>query len=615
MNEFCRLPIPRVKLPRLLVLPFAVIAAVVTLEAQSNFATPYVFTTLAGLAGSYGHVDGTGSTARFYDTNGLAVDSAGNVYVAEYTNCTIRKVTPAGVVTTLAGTALSIGHADGTGAAARFNGPDGVAVDSAGNVYVADSAAETIRKITPAGVVTTLAGTWASFGSTDGTGAAARFSNPKGIAVDSAGNVYVADTYNHTIRKITSAGVVTTLAGTAGTSGHADGTGPAATFYDPTGVAVDSAGTVYVADTNNNLIRKITPAGVVTTLAGSGPLSPGLDDGIGTAATFDYPNGLAVDAAGNIYVADFDCVRKITPGGMVTTVAGSPGVAGAADGAGSAATFWNAAGVAVDSLGNVYVADTDNDTIRKGARVVAGDLSGDGKPDLVWENTATGDHYLWLMSNTVFASSIYLGNIATAWHVAATGDFNADGKIDLVWENTATGDRYVWLMNGATFASSVYLGNVSTAWHIAATGDFNGDGKPDLVWENTATGDRYLWLMNGSTFNASVYLGNLAAAWHVVGTGDFNGDGHTDLLWENSATGDHYVWMMNGTAFVSSVFLGNVATAWHVAGVGDFNADGHADLIWENNSTGDRYIWLMNGTVFSSSVYLGNLATQWRVKD
>ena len=168
-----------------------------------------------------------------------------------------------------AGNVDGSGNADGTGTAARFNRPGDVATDSAGNVYLADTSNDTIRKITSAGVVTTLAGTAGVSGSTDATGAAASFQSPYGIATDSAGNVYVADTGNHTIRKITSAGVVTTLAGTAGVSGSTDATGAAASFRDPRGIATDSAGNVYVADSDNDTIRKITPAGEVTTLAGA----------------------------------------------------------------------------------------------------------------------------------------------------------------------------------------------------------------------------------------------------------------------------------------------------------------------------------------------------------
>ena len=287
----------------------------------------------------------------------LAVDALGNIYVSNISNNLIRKITPAGVVTTLAGS--SVGYANGTGTSATFNFPMGVAVDALGNIYVADILNNSIRKITPAGVVTTLA--------------SAVFNRPKGVAVDALGNVYVADTSNNVIRKITPAGVVTTLAGggsVGGTaSGHDNSTGTTATFNSPIGVAVDALGNVYVADTSNNLIRKITPAGVVTTLAGGGSVegtAPGHADGTGTSATFNSPRGVAVDALGNIYVVDNsnNLIRKITPAGVVTTLAGG-GSVGYADGTGTRATFNLPIGVAVDALGNVYVADSGNNLIRK----------------------------------------------------------------------------------------------------------------------------------------------------------------------------------------------------------------------------------------------------------
>jgi streptogramin lyase len=375
-----------------------------------------VVTTLAGLAGCTGTNDGTGSAARFYLPNGVAVDGAGNLYVADTGNHTIREVSPVGtnwVVTTLAGLPGSAGTNDGTGNGAQFNEPAAVAVDGAGNLYVADTGNHTIREVMPVGtnwVVTTLAGLAGSPGSANGTGNAARFYFPFGLTVATNGNVYVADSYNsairkvtpaglvttlasgfyypygvtvdtngniyvadsgnNTIRKVTSTGLVTTLAGLAGSSGTNNGTGSAARFYFPCGVVVDTAGNLYVADTGNNTIRKVTPAEVVTTLAGLAGNSAGSTDGTGSAARFNGVGGVAVDTNGNVYVADDgnNIIRKVTPVGanwVVTTLAGRAGSAGSANGTNSAARFNEPAWLAVDSAGNLYVADYGNNTIRE----------------------------------------------------------------------------------------------------------------------------------------------------------------------------------------------------------------------------------------------------------
>lgn len=319
-----------------------------------------VVTTLAG-SGVQGYQDGTGTAASFNLPAGVAVDGSGNSYVAEDGGNKIRKITPSGVVTTFAGSNAH-GSADGTGTAASFFDPIGVAVDGAGNVYVADANNHKIRKITPGCVVTTFAGSGAQ-GSADGTATAASFNSPFGVAVEGGGTVYVADTFNNKIRKITPGGVVTTLAG-SGVPGNEDGTGTVASFTHPSSVAVDGSGNVYVADFGANKIRKITSGGVVTTFAGSG--GQGSADGAGAAASFYFPSGVALDGGGNVYVADYynNKIRKISPGGVVTTLAGS-GAQGSADGTGTAATFDYPEAVALDSAGNVYVADRLNNKIRK----------------------------------------------------------------------------------------------------------------------------------------------------------------------------------------------------------------------------------------------------------
>lgn len=377
--------------------------------------TNWVVSTMAGVGGNSGNLDGVGNAALFAGPAGVTVDSAGNVYVADQVNYTIRKVTPAGEVTTLAGLAGYGGRAI-AGSDGRFNFPQGVAVDTAGNVYVVNRGNSTIQKVTPAGAVTTLAGLAGTEDEVDGLGSAARFVFPKGVAVDRAGNLYVADTIASTIRKVTPTGTVTTLAGLAFDWSSADGTGSAARFNFPGGVAVDTATNLYVADTGNHTIRKVTPSRVVTTLAGLAG-SPGSADGNGNAARFNYPSGIAVDSVGNIYVADTfnNTIRKLKLVGtnwVVTTLGGMPDFYGTADGTGNTARFSNPNGVAVDSAGNLYVADFYFNTIRKGfpaprilnSGVVAGrfgfDLTGPTGRSVVIEASTELVNWLPVWTNT-----------------------------------------------------------------------------------------------------------------------------------------------------------------------------------------------------------------------
>ena len=474
--------------------------------AQST--TPsFLFTHFAGTTGGAGFVDGSGSAARFRFPEHLTLDKAGNIYVADTYNETIRKITPSGMVTTLAGSAGQSGSIDGTGSTARFNSPSSAVTDSSGNIYVADSANNTIRKINPTGIVTTLAGSSGQSGNDDGAGAAARFqtltqlvvnsaniiyaadrkigndqglirtitplgtvstlvvtdgsgspitfngavtmtfdqadnlfvvvtdgrlynsfyritpagiairltgagydslsdgtiggiaidaagnlyfaapynstgiiqispagvstklgnglNHPFGVAVDQSANVYVAVSDDHTVNKITPTGATSGIAGMAAEGGSADGMGTAARFRFPGNLALDNAGNIFVADVNNCTIRKISPAGMVTTLAGMSQQA-GSNDGTGSAARFGYIFGLTTDSAGNLLVADagYSTIRKVTPTGVVTTLAGSPGQYSTnIDGKGSDARFDSVHGAAMDRNGNLYVAGRS--TIRK----------------------------------------------------------------------------------------------------------------------------------------------------------------------------------------------------------------------------------------------------------
>jgi len=326
---------------------------------------PRTYYTLAGSPTNSGSLDGIGNAALFSRLWGVAVDKTGNIFVADTFNELIRKVSPLGVVTTIAGQTGVSGYADGQGTNATFYQPVAIAVDSSDNLYVADFFTSIIRKITTNGVVSTLAGLANNNGSVDANGSSARFYFPAGVAVDTNGNVYVSDSVNETIRKITPNGDVSTLAGLARNYGTADGTGSSARFHNPSGMAVDNSGNVFVADEASATVRKITSGGVVTTLAGY-PGSAGTADGTGNAARFQYLNDVAVDTNGNVYVADAGnhAIRKITSSGVVTTLAGQSGNPGSADGIGSIARFDNPGAIAVDSSGNLYIGDTLNYTIR-----------------------------------------------------------------------------------------------------------------------------------------------------------------------------------------------------------------------------------------------------------
>ena len=348
------------------------------LQGQQSSSSTYTFSSWAGFTGSEGSVDGVGSLARFRSPSGVAVDASGNIFVADRGNHTIRRISTDRVVTTFAGLAFvdggGAGSTDGTGAAARFRAPSDVAADGSGNIYVSDTENYTIRKITSDGLVSTFAGKAGSNGVNDGTGNAARFQWPSGLAVDGAGNVYVADPVSHTIRKITPVGVVSTFAGSAFASGSVDGKGSAARFKSPSHVAVDTSGNVYVSD-GSRTIRKISPDGVVSTLAGKA-FELGSADGTGSTARFSRPSGIACDQLGNLYVSDSDnhTIRKVTSEGIVTTVAGKApsdgGGSGSLDGGGSAARFVSPRGLVIDNLGNIYVADFGNYTIRRGSGVM-----------------------------------------------------------------------------------------------------------------------------------------------------------------------------------------------------------------------------------------------------
>ncbi len=331
---------------------WAVMLCMLTANAQN-------VVTLAGQNGVSGAANGSGTSASFNNPHGMVCDQAGNLFVADRNNHLIRKITPAGVVSTFAGSG-SAGSSDGIGAAASFFEPWGIAIDQSGNLYVADTKNYLIRKITPTAVVTTIAGVGTS-GVTDGPASSAQFGFPTGIAVDASGNIYVSEFMTHVIRKISN-GNVTTFAGTAFQSGDANGTGNNAKFDHPHSLAIGQSGNLFVTDTWNNKIRKITPSGVVSTYAGS---TAGYVDGAASVSKFDNPLGICADASGDIFVGDVNnfCIRKIS-NGTVTTFAGTAGTSGSANGPLLQASFNSPSCMAYHSSDKYFIGDEGNELIR-----------------------------------------------------------------------------------------------------------------------------------------------------------------------------------------------------------------------------------------------------------
>ncbi|KAB2647268.1 MAG: hypothetical protein DVB35_05235 [Verrucomicrobia bacterium] len=453
--------------------------------AQAIYTTPYTVTTLAGqFTNGSGWVDGNAQTATFNAPQGVAVDSSGNVYVADGGNNVIRKVTPNGTTSTIAGQHGVTGNVNGNGTAATFGEIDGIAIDSSGNLYVTDVTYNTVRKIT------LNAGGWTVSTLVPSN---AGLNYPLGLAVDSSGNVYVADCYNMVIRKVSPAGTMTTLAGTLGVLGAADGNGTSARFGAPAGIALDSTGNLYVTDTGSSTLRKITPTGTVTTLGGFFG-EPGLIDGTlsNTAHQFAHLYGITSDSSGNLFITDGSSgtyIRKISAAGIVSTLAGS-NTPGSGDGTGSTATLFNAKGIAVDSSGALYITNTASSTIRKAfaavlnapAQITANPSNTVGSVgfSVSLQVGATGStplNYQWYFNNKALSNSATVSGATTANLILSNFNSTAVGQYYVVVTNaygSATSQTASVVLNTPAITSQPQsinvAANANTTLSVTATG-------------------------------------------------------------------------------------------------------------------------------------------------
>jgi len=268
------------------------------------------------------------------------------------------------------------------------------------------------------------------------------------------------------------------------------------------------------------------------------------------------------------------------------------------------ATTYTFAVAAFDAAGNSS-AQSAAVAKRTLALRVARDFNGDGRSDILWRNSTTGEDVIWLMNGAAISSSVRFATVADPnWSIAGVGDFNGDGKSDILWRNRATGENTIWLMNGAAISGAAMFATVADPnWSIAGVADFNGDGKSDILWRNRATGENTIWFMNGAAISSGASIAAVTDLnWSIAGVGDFNGDGKSDILWRNSATGENAVYFMNGAAISSAAGMNAMTDLnWSIAGVGDFDADGKSDVLWHNNVTGENIVWLMNGATLLSS--------------
>jgi trimeric autotransporter adhesin len=607
-----------------------------------------MMTTVAGNGTPGFNGDGSAIQASLRQPVAVAVDLSGNLYIADAFNHRVRRVSKAGLISTIAGTGAAGYSGDGGPAtAAQLNSPTGVAIDGAGNVFIADLANERIRKITAStGVIATVAGTGSpGFLGDGGPASAARLSGPFAIALDSAANLYIADEYNQRVRRVDAvSGVITTIAGTGVAASGGDG-GPAnaAWLNNPVAVAIDVAGNIYIAELLGHRVRKIAAAaGVISTFAGDGEAGYRGEGGPATAAGLFTPVGLALDGPGNLYIADAgnDRVRRVSATtGVITTVAGSgsqrafdPPNFGGDGGAATAAQIDLPTGVAIDAAGNVYIADEINNRVRKAAAAVpeptnlTASATGATTIRLEWTAAAGASSYTIKRAvgtgsaaavasgvpGTSFNDTTVLAGALYRYLVTAVGaagespgsnevsirltaspvrnDLDGDGRTEIVVQRPSTGQWFVRYSSEAYGAGS----SGAISWGLPGdrpiSGDFDGDRLTDPAVYRPATGEWFI-LYSSQGFNPSIYG---RYQWGLAGdvpvTADFDGDGRLDLTVHRPSTCE---WLIryssqNYNAASSAIYqwglYGDVPLA------GDFDRDGKSELSVYRPSTGQWFI-------------------------
>ena len=608
-----------------------------------------LITTVAGTGVSgFAGDNGLAAEAKIGDYNYVAIDAAGNIYIADTGNYRIRKVTIAtGKIATIAGTGVSGFSGDGGSAIeAKFSVIRGIAIDTEANIYVSDVSNSRVRKILAfSGTISTAIGSgFTGYSGDGGPATSASINAIAAIGFDAQGNIHLADVGVSVIRKVTiGTGVISTTAGSGAVNfGGDNGVASLSTLNNPKRVAFDSAGNMYIADTDNNRIRKVNAiSGVITTIAGNGAFGFSGDGGDAISATLQFPIGIALDAAGNVYfTTTSQHLRKITVAtGKITTVAGN-GVIGFEGDGGVAtnASLGNPLGIAIDTPGNVYIAEGYNARVRKVTAAtgiittITGGLgygfSGDGGPATSAKNAGVSDVALDNMGNIYFTDG---GNRRIRKITAATGiittiagtgtaGFSGDGG-PATAANLADVSSIAIDKSGNIFFSgntrirkiTASTGAIAT---VAGTGvqGFSGDGGPAINAQ--IVGGKGVSLDNAD----NLYIGDFNRVRKISGpiadsvlrlSNDLSADGKSDLLVQ-SGTGVTTAWLMNGTNITSGADLIGAGSGWTISHIADFNGDGKADILWRHTD-GRIAMWLMNGTSLISGAGLLGAGSGWSV--
>jgi len=614
---------------------------ILLLCAAASAASAQTITTFAGTGvGTFGGDGGPAINARIRGPFAIAFDGAGNLYFADAQNHRIRRVGLNGIITTVAGfqpagasNASGFSGDGGPATSAQLSTPYGVALDAAGNMYIVDTANHRIRRVTPAGIITTIAGSGVrGFFGDGGLATNAQLSLPFAVAVDGAGNVFIADNNNYRIRRVGTDGIITTVAGDGRIgSGPSGVPATSSSLSGPTDIKIDALGNLFIADFSSG-VRRVDQNGIITTIAGGGIESP-VDGSVATSVGLLGVNRIALGVGGNIYAStqQLNTVFRVDAQGIITRYVGGSGAGGLGDGGlARDATVRNPNGIAFSPRGDFYIADTTNDRIRKVtlnttpppaplpplSRRGGIDLDGQGRSAVV-VNSLSGNQ---LQAGRLVNSALQWTSLpgpSTDFRVIAAVDFAGNGKSDLPTLRetplNANGQGAVQYWPDFNGAAPLFLRDVKPAWDVQAAGDLDGDGLGDLVWRFRGTtpnfddqGVSYIWFSGtaGTSINQVRKRGGAPLTWTLLGAADLNSDNAADMVYISPANAMR-VLMATPNRTCANLSGGSIPAGFTALKLADFTGAGRADVLIRNATTGEVRLIGLNAVGLTLPPYAG----------